>query len=213
MRRARLLIPLLFVAANVLGGAACGCNGNPKPTPIEGPIRGQPISSREVISPGTPPPLNAKLTLSGSPFEVTIATIRDKSTYAIELMKEDEILDREVYDDSVDRFRLVMAGGETYEEPIDLLRFPMKIGDSWEWQGKIVANGNPREAMAKVETVEDQQFIAGAPVPAVKVIVTLQFRAVGASDAAKRILTFWFADKKGLFKRQYDSVSIREPAS
>lgn len=117
----------------------------------------------------------------------------------------------EEYQDGVEAFRLKQGGGETYQPPIDLLRFPMKVGDTWTWKGKITSSGDSQDATAVVETMEETAFIGEVPVKAVTARVTLAF-AAGGEDHAQRVLSFSFAPGKGLFRRQFDSISVREPA-
>lgn len=210
MRRVSLAIFGSIVALGVLGGVLLSCRPGPaepvaRPPAIVGPY----FADQQSIAAATPPAKLATLTLSGSPFKVQLKTERHGTLYSILLMNEDEEFDREDYEDSFQAFRLLQAGGEHYEPPIDLLRFPMHVGDRWDWKGQILAHRNPQTAEAQIETSQDKQIVAGAPVDAVRVTVTLTF---GEEDeSAQRVLTFWFAKDQGLFRRQYDWVSVREP--
>jgi hypothetical protein len=214
LRRVSLAAFALIVAFGILGGFLLGCHSDtgiePKVVDIVGPY----FADKESISPSTPPAKDATLTLSGSPFKVTVKTEKRGTHYRIFLMNDGEEFDREEYEDSFQAFRLLQAGGEHYEPPIDLLQFPMNVGKSWEWKGQIVVADNPQAAEAKVETAEDKQIVDGAPMEAVRVTVTLKFTVVagGKNEVAQRVLTFWFAKDQGLFRRQYDWVSVREPA-
>lgn len=207
----------LSQAASLLLGLAVavglGCNrpADPGNGPIEPVKKGLSLQTSEDLAPATPPSEKAVLRLSGSPFEVDLKTRHEGSDFVIELLNHDAEFEREEYVDSFDGFRLKAAAGESYEPPIDLLRFPMTVGDKWQWNGKIKLNSDAAEAWADVETSEDTQYVGAVSVPAVRVRVTLRF-ASSPETEAERNLTFWFAPDRGLFKRQYDTVSIREPA-
>lgn len=217
MRRVSLAIFGLIVALGVAGGVMLSCRPTVVVAPPSPGVTGPFFADRDSISPSTPPPKKATLTLSGSPFEVTVKTTRKGTFYEIVLVKDEEEFDREEYEDSFQAFRLLQAGGEDYKPPIDLLRFPMTVGETWDWNGVIDAYGNSKKAEAKIETSQDKTIVGGVPVESVRVTVTLKFLAVGSEDeedkeAAQRVLTFWFTKDQGLFRRQYDWVSVREPA-
>jgi hypothetical protein len=209
LRQPGLAAGSLFVALIFAGGAVCSRLAD---APPETPGGGTYLATAKTIAPATDPPEKAILTLSGSPYDVTVATERDRTHYSIVLLNKGEEFDREEYEDSFEAFRLVRAAGERYEPPIDLLRFPMRAGEKpWTWTGQIV-NGKPRDAEATIQTSEDRQYVGGAAIGAVRTVVTLRFLAVGGKTAAERKLTFWFAPGKGVFRREFDAVSVREPA-
>ncbi len=217
MRSPNLIALASFVlsAAILTGGAVCsresqgGRGGNsPMPTPTPGPM----IRVQQDIEPAATPPEDATVTLSGTPFEVKVLAEKSGTSFLIRMLKEGEEFDREEYEDSAGAFRLVMAVGERYQPPIDLLRYPMSVGERWTWNGECLANGHPTVATAEVDTAEDTQYVGGAPVKAIRSRVTLRFDAVGGEQAAERVLTFWFAPGKGVFRREYGTGSVREPA-
>lgn len=189
-----------------------GCNLVHPLAPSEGSSEvggGHYLPKESAISPSHSPPSRAILTLSGSPFTVDVKAKKDQSKFTITLVKGDRELDHEEYVAGSEMFQIRVAGGETYNPPIDLLRFPMKVGDSWTWSGKLDSGV---KADAKIDTSKDTVYVGTVPQPAVKVEVSLRFLALGGDDHAQRTLTFWFSPKHGLFKRQYDNLSIREPA-
>lgn len=215
MRRVSLSIFGLIVALGILGGTLLSCRTQMTEAPTEPEVVKGPNLVRDELAPGSPPPPLATVTQSGSPFKVKMKVERHGTLFRLLMLLNEEEFDREEYEDSFEAFRLLQAGGEHYEPPIDLLQFPMKVGMKWEWKGQIVAHGNPKTAEAQVVTAADKPIVDGVPVDAVRVTVTLKFIPVSGEEdeAAKRELTFWFAKDKGLFRRQYDWVSIREPAS
>ncbi|MGV3617581.1 MAG: hypothetical protein ACO1SV_19830 [Fimbriimonas sp.] len=211
MRRVSLAVFFLIVSLGVVGGVVLGCQQGTSVAPVAA-VKGPHLSRAEAITPAAAPPKDSILTISGSPFKVKVVTERHGTHFQIVALNDGQEFDREQYEDSVQAFRLLQAGGEHYEPPIDLLRFPMTVGETWDWKGQIVANGNPKLAEAQIQTSDEKQYVSGAPVEAVQVRVTLSFPAVGGDEPARRVLTFWFAKEKGLFRRQYDWVSVREPA-
>jgi hypothetical protein len=200
---------ILPVAVLVGTGLAC----REEPTAKPEPPAGQQFSTSERLGPAEPPLGRAVVHLSGSPFEVELRTERDQNKFRIVLLKDGTEFDREEYVDSFEAFLMSRAAGEFYEPPMELLRFPMQVGDSWQWEGSIRSGDDAQPAKATVETAEDTQYVHGAPVQAVRVRVLLSFGSGEQIPVSKRTLTFWFAPKHGLFRRQYDTVSIREPAA
>lgn len=215
MRRVSLGVLVLIVALGILGGTLLSCRTQLATTP-EPEVVGGPNLDRDEIAPGTAPPPKATLTLAGAPFKVRVKPERHGTLFRLVMVAEQggDTIETEEYEDSFEAFRLLQAGGEHYEPPINLLKFPMKVGMKWDWKGQIVAHGNPKTAEAAVETAADKPIVDGSPVTAIRVTVVLKFIPVKGDDdeAAKRELTFWFAKDKGLFRRQYDWVSVREPA-
>ena len=106
---------------------------------------------------------------------------------------------------------MVEVAGESYQEPMPLLKFPLTIGDSWTWSGKMVAGLEPHNASAKISTAAEQILLPGGPTQSVLVVVDLAIES-GASTPAARKLRFWFVENKGLVKRQFGIGSSREPA-
>lgn len=208
MRRFCLGLLSVFLCLGLLGSLACTLGSAPS-SPAIASAGGHYLPKSSAILPTTAPPAKALLTLSGTPYTVGVRSSLKQSEFVIELTKGNQELDRELYSNDWDGFRMREVGGEVYNPPIDLLRFPMKVGDSWTWDGHL---GSGLKADATVTTAEDTVFVSAAPHTCVRVQVALRFLAVGGEDHATRTLTFWFSPKHGLFKRQYDNLSVREPA-
>jgi hypothetical protein len=132
----------------------------------------------------------------------------DDGDFIVTLEHHGEIYDEEVYKESPSHFSLFEAAGERYSLPIPLLKFPLTVGQSWTWEGSAEAAGEAVTATAVITTSEEQVYVCGVPVQSVKSHVQLR---IGGPTATIREMTFYFAPKRGLFKRQYGTISIREP--
>jgi hypothetical protein len=139
-----------------------------------------------------------------------VHTELDGGEFVVSLQLHGEPYDEEVYKVSEGSFSLASGGGEAYEVPIPLLKFPMNVGETWEWQGKAIAADVTTPAKATVTSAEEQVFVCGVPVQAVRTEVKLSIKPRG-SASIQRQMTFYFAQKRGLFKRAWGSTSIREP--
>lgn len=203
-------VAALLVGAAIAAMPGCDLSHHAAVTEYTSSAEPATILNESDLAPDTPPSQRAIVRLSGSPFEVDLATRKDKNRFQIMLSKDGVEFDREEYVDAYNGFKLAEAAGETYSPPIDLLRYPTKLGDSWDWSGEIRLVDDARKANAHIETMEETQYIGEVPVKAVKVRVELKFETAPEVHA-ERTLTFWFAPKRGLFKRQYDTVSVREP--
>ena len=140
-----------------------------------------------------------------------VETELEDDEYTISLELHGELFDEEVYKDRPGSFSLHEAAGEMYDVPIPLLKFPMNVGDSWTWEGSATAAHESTPATAAVATAEEQVFVCGVPVQAVRTRVKLSIVPKPGAQPIVREMTFYFAPKRGLFKRSWGSTSIREP--
>ncbi len=131
--------------------------------------------------------------------------------YTVRLELHGESYDEEIYKDLPGSFSLHMAAGELYDLPIPLLKFPMNVGESWMWEGSATAAEESTPATAAVNTAEEQVFVCGVPVQAVRTRVKLSIVPKPGAQPIVREMTFYFAPKRGLFKRSWGNTSIREP--
>jgi len=122
-----------------------------------------------------------------------------------------QVFEREQYKYDDKSFNLVDAAGESYEPPLPLLKFPMRVGDTFTWKGRMTAGTAPHEAEAKISISTDKLIgTATGPQECILVVVDLSIES-GASKPATRKLRFWFVKDKGLLKRQFGIGSTREP--
>lgn len=192
---------LLLAAA---GAALIGCACSKAPGGS-----GPSLRDAQVFKPDATPGEKAKLVLAGTELPVEVKRRMDGKEVVLELWAHGEIVQQERYLSSPEAFSLVMAGGERYEPALTLLKFPMEIGDAWEWKGKLSAGDIQREATAKITTSSMQVYVP-EPESGVKVTVDMSLDS-GAPTPAKRTLTFWFVEGRGVVKREFGSGSTREP--
>jgi hypothetical protein len=173
--------------------------------------KGPHIRTREEIDPTFALDKHAKVTSAGLARPMDVDTDLDDNEYIVRLELHGEEYDEEVYKDLPGSFSLSQAAGEMYDLPIPLLKFPMQVGDTWNWEGAATAAGESSPATAVVKTDEEEIFVCGVAVQAVRTSVTISIVPRPGAQPIDREMTFYFAPKRGLFKRSWGNTSIREP--
>jgi hypothetical protein len=168
------------------------------------------INSREDMNPTADPPVAATVTSAGTTRQVSLCTDVDGESYSIDMLLHDESYDQEVYDLRGGAFSIAEAAGERYEPPIPILKFPMVVGEPWEWSGQMSSGSVPVPATGTIETFADRVYVCGMPVDCVIARVKLVLDATSNAPILRE-MTFYFSPDKGLFKREYGTQSIREP--
>jgi hypothetical protein len=206
MNRYRPLFHALPLVALALASAACertagGGTGS----------QGARLSSSNDLEPDRAPGDQATLLLANIPVPVTVEREQANGAVTFSLVGEHgQMIEEERYVSNSTEFSLAQAAGEFYEPPITLLKFPMNVGDSWEWQGTMRAGNISREASASILSSPGEVVIAGQR-EAVKIRVDLEMES-GGPETAKRTLTFWFVPQQGLVKREFGAGSSRIPS-
>ena len=190
-----------MIAASLIVLAGCGCDSAEADEPS---LRDAAAFQTDAL-----PGETATLELAGTEIPVEVKRRMEGSITVIELWAHGQVVQQERYEAKGDRFSLQMAGGEQYASPLPLLKFPMDVGESWDWEGKMGTPENLRPAKAKVTTATEQVY-APTPVQAVRVQVDLELES-GGPLPAKRTLTFWIVEGRGVVKRQFGSGSSRVP--
>lgn len=195
----------VFVAA-VLAGAvlACGCYRANKQSV------GPRIPSAENLRPDANPGQKAVLVLGGIPVPVEVRASSQGEYLTFQLVAHDVVLEEERYRRRQDGFDLIAAAGEAYSPPLPLLKFPMSVGDSWEWKGKLEIGAPPTPARAVVSTSSEPLNVSSRSDSSLKVHVRLQIEG-GGPKPAERSLSFWFVPGKGLLRREFGQSSARIP--
>lgn len=165
------------------------------------------------LKPTAPIPTQANLKIGQIDMPVEIRQQQSGSTMTLELLAHGQVLETETYRVQESSFDLVSAAGEKYSEPLSLLKFPFRVGDSWNWVGTMSAGEAPHKATAAITTTSETVLMptAGAT-PAILVVVDLSISG-GGPTPAKRKMRFWFSEGKGLIRRQFGDASSREPAA
>ncbi len=187
-----------------LGLALCGCIGGGGSGPM--------IQSSAEFQPGALFSDHATLGYGGT----EVAVLMKRSEMAGGLIKfvliaHGQEFETETYQNS-DKVFAFVGIDDVFEPPIPLLKFPMKVGDKWEWQGNLTSATVPHKAEATVTTAREQLFLKKVgDVDSVRSDVRLLLDS-GTPTPAERKLSFWFVRGKGVVKRELGTATTREPA-
>ena len=178
--------------------ASCGNRDGSQARTIETPAD---------LQPGAAPGSKANLVLKDIQIPVTVTHKTKDNEVILTLETAGVPFEIERYLNEPKQFSFVglqladtEASGEFYQPPVPLLKFPMNIGDSWEWSGKSVSGDQPHKGRAKITTSSQTSLV--------KVQVDLELES-GGPNPAKRTLTFWFSPGKGVVKREFGESSSR----
>lgn len=198
----------LVLATAALVPVILACNSGPKGA-TQG--SGAYIGSKADLQPDGNPGPKAQMVLAGTVIPVDLQTKQDGDQFGISLLYNQELFEKELYQNSGETFGLVNAAGETYKPPIPLLQFPMHVGDTLNWNGTMFTGPAGRDAKATIRSRDDKVDMGDAQTDALRVDVDLEISS-GANVPANRHLAFWFVKGKGLVKREFGSSTSRVPA-
>lgn len=157
-----------------------------------------------------PKTANLKIGQVDVPVEVLQEASADQMVLTLEA--HGQTFEKEVYRATDASFELVEGAGELYEKPMPILKFPLAVGDAWNWSGTMSAGNEPHKATAKIATSEEPLLLpVEGSTPSVLVVVDLSIQGSGPTPATRK-LRFWFVKDKGLVKRQFGIASSREPS-
>jgi len=150
------------------------------------------------------------LRLANVAIEADAKMTVDGTTRTIKIFKDGVPIEEEVYVVTTELVAVKSMGtGETFEPPLPLIKFPMSVGDSFDWEGKIVFAGHELEGKAKSVTSRDTPDLATGPRETLKVAVELEI-SDGSPKPATRKLEYWFAEGVGPVRRDYGN-QVRTP--
>lgn len=194
----------------ILAGVACTWRVGTRINPTEPAER---IFSYAQIKPDATPPRRATLNLAGVPIPVDLATQRHGDNFTVTLTHNGEKQDEERYLVSASAFSLVEGASETFDPPLDLLRFPVVIGRGHDWKGALKLGDDAIEATARVNPTLTSALVGGNPTEVVQVKVTLKLPPHGDEPGPEHTLTFMFVPGEGLQMREFGAgaTSKREP--
>lgn len=153
-------------------------------------------------SPASP---SATLVIGDREIPVTVKSEVIGKLLSVRTFADNAEIEHEGYRIEPDAFLLIQAGGETFDPPLPVLKFPLRIGDAWTWSGTLRAGEASSPADAKVATIRESLFTPQSEALRVNVELTLR-RGAGS----KRNLSFWFLEGRGLVQREF-GASIRRP--
>lgn len=163
------------------------------------------------LQPDKVPYAKGQLLMNGHPFPVAIASTKRGDTVTHTLLSEGVAIESETYVSDPGQFCLGAFGDEVFQPTIPLLKFPLNVGDTWNWKGRFGAKENLIPAEATIKTEWDPLNLErfGAT-NAVRAEVTLVYGGSGQFQAERK-LQFWFSEAQGMVKRQVHFGSTRVP--
>ncbi|MCW5942562.1 MAG: hypothetical protein KIS66_10045 [Fimbriimonadaceae bacterium] len=211
MTAIRLLPVLGWVAAVVV---LVGCDPS---EPVEPAPSGKLIEADQGFDPAALPYTNAELVIEGIPLPVEVSRETDGDNVVFNLVAHGQVLDSETYavrsdpEGRPEAFSFVSTNDLRFDPPIELLRFPMRVGAKVpEWKGQVREGDQPYNAWAALQTKEETTNLPAPYSETLRVDVELVMET--RPEATKRELTFWFVAGKGIVKRQLGPIYARQPA-
>lgn len=193
--------PLVMLSLALL---LAGCTSQSGPGPL--------ISGYADLKPDAFSMTSAVLDTAGLKIPVTVQkTVKDRDV-SIALVAKGQTIETERYRSTDDSFYLVEAMLEKYEPPLPLLKFPMHVGDAWDWEGRVMTGPQGHDAVAAITTSTANLVInGGAHHDVVEVDVSLQFDSGVPDKPVYRRLQFWIVKDRGVVKRKFGDFSARTP--
>jgi hypothetical protein len=149
--------------------------------------------------------VEAVFSVDGTTTDYKLKTVREGSKVSFQAVSHDMIVDEETYEVKGDQVLLHYAAGEEFQEPIPLMKFPLKVGEEYEWKGAMVSSQESIEGAAKVVTSTDFVRLKDKSQDAIKVEINLTF-----GKGANRKLSFWFVKGQGVLRTEMGK-NVREP--
>lgn len=181
--------------------AIAGCDGKQGRT-------GPPIQNAEAMRPDALHGKAATLIYGGTPIDVSVERVASGPVIKFILAAHGQALETETYRLDAASFSLVSID-EQFDPPLTLLKFPMHVGDTWEWKGSLAIGTLSHKASAKVSTREEKLIVGKRDPFTLRVDIALDI-ASGADEPAKRQLTFWFERGRGIVQREVGTATVRK---
>jgi hypothetical protein len=162
------------------------------------------------LQPGATPYSEAYVIFGGHPVPTTVTAERQDGNVVLRFIAFDRAMDEERYALDETTFRYLGNVEDAFDPGIPLLRFPLDVGDKWTWSGTNVLGGQVRKASADVSTSQDRLNTVAGEFDTVRVAVQLSIES-GSAEPVSRLLTFWFAPKRGVVRREFEMSTTREP--
>lgn len=167
-------------------------------------------ASSNELQPGTVPYDDAYLIFGGVPVETKLTSKHGEGTFAMFFESNGAVIDEERYGFDDTTFRYLGNQDEAFEPGITLLRFPFDVGESWSWSGTYKLGPEKRKAEAAIKTSSQRLNTVAGEFDTVQVSVVLKIES-GAVEPVTQKLTFWFAPKHGIVRREFQYSTTREP--
>jgi hypothetical protein len=194
---------LLIVAAIAVAGVAVvSCQRTGGSTAI--------IATKAAFRPDKLGFERCSLEVAGSKFTADVRQSIKGSEVRIDLLAHDTIFETERYLSTDESFSVIDAGGEQFEKAIPLVKYPMHVGDTWEWTGGVLTGPASHKASAKISTSSEDLPVKNLH-NVIRIQVDLSYETGAQGVASIRKLIFWIAPNMGVVKRAFGDYSKREP--
>lgn len=193
---------------------AVGCD---PAEPVEPSPTGKLIAADQGFDPAALPYTTAELVIEGVPLPVEVSRETNGDEVVFNLVAHGQVLDSETYalgQDDKGRpatFSFVSTNDLRFDPPIELLRFPFRVGAKVpQWKGQVREGDQPHNAWAILSSKEETTNLRAPYSDTLRVDVQLEIET--RPETTKRELTFWFVAGKGIVKRQLGPIYARQPA-
>ena len=201
----RIGLPAVLLALGCAPHPAVKRAGLPRPRPRV--PDGTPLAATAAeLAPDALPGARATLRLGGAvrgyaAMEMEVALLRgtEGGNVVVKLLAHGEAVERETYAPSPTAFRAVAVADQAFSPPLDLVRFPARAGDAWDWTGEATYAGKARAARARAALSGE-----GGEV---RCDVALMVEGM-----TEQRLSFGFRKGRGVVRREFGDVSARRPA-
>jgi hypothetical protein len=166
--------------------------------------------SADELQPDAVPYKDAFLIFGGKPVATTLTASKKEGGISFRFETSDATLDEENYEFDSTTFRYAGNEGESFDPGIPLLRFPFDVGEDWTWAGTYRLGPEDRKATAVITTVSERLNTVAGEFGTVRSTVELSIES-GTDEPVKQKLTFWFAPKHGVVRREFQYGTTREP--
>ncbi len=173
---------------------------------------GTKVSDFAAFSTAAVPPQNATLKVAGVRIDTVMKTRRDDGRIILDLVSNSEVIDHETYHEDNGGLSLEYAAGETFSPVIPLVRLPMRVGETWKWNGVLKNDGGDQPATAEIRTEAAKIDTGGDLNHGLEVVVLLDLKQPNGSENVRRKLHFWLVEGHGVVRRSFGDESQREPA-
>ncbi len=137
-----------------------------------------------------PTKLEGKLAQEGAAGKLIVTVTRGAS-----------VLAKEIYVKGKQSIAFEESDGQKFEPPIPIYDFPPKANTTDSWHGNVTVQGHVFQAEATITRRMETGFVA---------MIELRTNT-GAPTPVKRTLKFWLDPKLGIYRRDFQLDSAREP--
>jgi len=177
--------------------------------PTENVALGRRIPSKSALNPDALYSPKAELIYTGWNLPVEMTRKLEPGKVRFEFSTLGTVVDSEteLYETNEQVFGLMEMNMEAYSPPIPLLKFPMNVGETWQWKGVQESGGRQHKAWADIKSKIVKMPEIGIE-EAVQVTVSL-FVESNAGRPSERSIEFWFTKGRGIVKRTYGEAIAR----